>query len=137
MSGSPKRIEMRMRSLIPMAALLAITSCSDTSRAPMYFDCTMKLGARHIMMLNLVDKTASIDWGFYAERRAESVHDYEVIGVTDEQIVIGNLLSGAGDYRERRISRIDGRFVGSIEGLVSKSTGVCKQIDDPYGERAF
>ena len=126
-----------MRSLIAIAALASLSACSDQSRGPMYFDCSMKWGPRHLMELNLSEKKATLDWGFYATRLAGNVHSYEITEVTDEQVTIATPRASADEYKERRISRIDGQFVVSVEGEPSKSSGVCTQIDNPYGERSF
>ena len=126
-----------MRSLIAMAALASLSACSDQSHGPMYFDCSMKWGPRHLMELNLSETKATLDWGFYATRLAGNVHSYEITEVTDEQVTIATPRASADEYKERRISRIDGQFVVSVEGEPSKSSGVCTQIDNPYGERSF
>jgi hypothetical protein len=89
------------------------------------------------MELNLSEKKATLDWGFYATRLAGNVHSYEITEVTDEQVTIATPRASADEYKERRISRIDGQFVVSVEGETSKSSGVCTQIDNPYGERSF
>ena len=126
-----------MRSLAAIVALALLSACSDQSHGPMYFDCSMKWGPRHLMELNLSEKTANLDWGFYAKRLAGNVHPYEVTEVSDEQVTIATPRASADEYKERRISRIDGQFVVSVEGEASKSSGVCTQIDNPYGERSF
>ena len=89
------------------------------------------------MELNLSEKTANLDWGFYAKRLAGNVHPYEVIEVSDELVTIATPRASTEEYKEGRISRADGQFVVRVEGKVSKSSGVCTQIDNPYGERSF
>ena len=130
-------LEKIMRSLITVAALAVLSACSDRSHEPMYFDCSMKWGPRHLMELNLSDKTANLDWGFYAKRLAGNVHSYDVTEISDEQVTIATSRGSADEYKERRISRIDGRFVVSVEGEPNTLSGVCTQIDNPYGERSF
>ena len=126
-----------MRSLMAITSLALLCACSDRSNGPMYFDCSMKWGPRHLMELNLSEKTANLDWGFYAKRLAGNVHPYEVIEVSDELVTIATPRASTDEYKERQISRTDGQFVVSVECEVSKSSGVCTQIDNPYGERSF
>ena len=68
---------------------------------------------------------------------AGNVHPYEVIEVSNELVTIETPRASIEEYKERQISRTDGQFVVSVEGEVSKSSGVCTQIDNAYGERSF
>ena len=88
-----------MRSLITVAALAFLSACSDRPQEPMYFDCSIKWGPRHLMELNLSDKTANLDWGFYAKRLAGNVHSYDVTEISDEQVTIATSRGSADEYK--------------------------------------